>query len=450
MPPDFDSPTVQDNSPELLQPTAIESIERAAVDIQITTAKKYPRNILAVRKAMMDMATIDAETSSNAFYTLRRKNKDGTFKTIQGPSVRMSEIAMSCYGNMQAGVRIVGNDGKVITAQGVCFDMEKNIRIIMEIQVRITYKNGDTYSQDMQTIAAARAGAIALRNSIFKVIPLAFIKPVYDKCKQIATGDAKSLGDRIEACVQAFAKMSVSEDQVLKYLGHESRTQVTLDDIELLLGTHSAIKNDETTIDETFKPGEAPKPKMDSPPAGPEKRPVAKPKTTRRGAAEPIVATTPAPAVTPTVTQAPGVTQPSQTTEPTNVVNMHEKIEPTVTQAPAVVPATTVTGSVNSPVEPPLAPIHQEHLHPDQSPPPAHDSEAPTSPTADDGAEVDPLAVLKANMERDGITEDQVMAYCKQMMIAKKTQNTLAQLARFKLETLAEGWDKVVASIQQS
>lgn len=104
----------------------IEAIERANIDIQIATAKKYPRSLARVKNDILSTATLDEETAESCFYVLPARGNEGG-KPIQGASVRLAEIAVSCFGNIKAGARIISNDGNFVIAQGVCHDVEKNV-----------------------------------------------------------------------------------------------------------------------------------------------------------------------------------------------------------------------------------------------------------------------------------------------------------------------------------
>jgi hypothetical protein len=237
---------------EIIAPSAIESMERASIDVQITTAKRYPRQIAKVRQAMEKFATMDQETAESCFYALKRKGDGGKEKVIQGPSVRLAEIAVACYQNLRASTRIVSNDGKTVTAQGICHDLENNICIGWETKRKITNKRGETFSEDMQVVVGNAASAIAFRNAVFKVIPGALITPIYEKCKEVAIGNAKSLAQRRDKAFETFDKMGVSCDKVLRFLGKESIDEIDRKDIEQLIGVHTAIKEGSTTIDEQF------------------------------------------------------------------------------------------------------------------------------------------------------------------------------------------------------
>lgn len=236
---------------EVVAPPALESMERASIDVQITTAKKYPRSLSQVKAAMLSFATLDVETAAGCFFTLPgRKGGDG--KPIQGPSIRMAEIAISTYKNLRAGARVIADDGKVITAQGVCHDLENNVCISVEVKRRVTTKDGRRYSDDMVVMTGNAACSIALRNATFRVVPLALVKPVYEAAKTVAIGDAKTLGTRRADAVAHFAKMGVAKEKVFAVLGVNAIEDVTLSHLEVLLGYVTAIRDGDTTIDEVF------------------------------------------------------------------------------------------------------------------------------------------------------------------------------------------------------
>jgi hypothetical protein len=235
----------------VVEPSALEIAERTSIDIQIATAKKYPRSLAKVKNAMLSLATLDEETAASCFYSLpARKGGDG--KPIQGASARMAEIALSSYGNIRAGARIIGNDGKVITAQGVVHDLENNVCVSTEVRRRITNKYGQTFSEDMQVVAGNAACSIVLRNAVFKVVPFALVKPIYEKAKQLAIGDAKSLVQRRAAAIEYFVKMGVPRERIFAALGVGGVDDVTLAHLETLTGFRTAITDGDSSVDEVF------------------------------------------------------------------------------------------------------------------------------------------------------------------------------------------------------
>lgn len=235
---------------ELLErPTFAESQARGEVDTQIATAKRFPRSIRQFKERALSLATLDEETAGSCFYALPR---DG--KTIEGPSARLAEIVAASWGNLRATANIVEDDGQFITARGTCWDLENNVAMATEVRRRVTNRNGQRFSADMVNTTANAACSIALRNAVFKVVPMAIVRPVYLEAKRIAVGDATTLVKRRTDMVAYFGKMGVQPPQVCAAVERESIEDITVDDLAVLKGLATAIKEGDTTVDEAFPP----------------------------------------------------------------------------------------------------------------------------------------------------------------------------------------------------
>jgi hypothetical protein len=192
---------------------------------------------------------MDEETASSCFYMLRRQGK-----LIEGASVRMAEIIASSWGNIRVQSRIIGNDGKMITAQGVCHDLESNYAVSAEVKRRITDKNGHTFSEDMQVVTGNAACAIAMRNALFKVVPMALVKKVINKAKKVSLGEATSLEETRTKMLNYFQTIGVDQQHLFDYLSVEKIDEIDTDMCVELRGLATAIKEGTTTIQETFFP----------------------------------------------------------------------------------------------------------------------------------------------------------------------------------------------------
>lgn len=250
---------------EIIEPTVIESLERAQVDVQIATARRYPRILSAVKARMMQFATLDEETAESCFYTLpARRGGDG--KPLQGPSVRLAEIALASYQHVKAGSRIIGDDGKFITAQAVVHDLENNVSVSIEVKRRVTTKDGKRFGDDMIAVTGNAATSIALRNAVFRVVPRALINPVYDAARRVAVGDQKSLVDKRARTVEWLSKKGVTLDRVLAAVGAAKLEDINLDQLETLKGLGTSIKDGELSVEEAFPiPGQTDEPKPTGP-----------------------------------------------------------------------------------------------------------------------------------------------------------------------------------------
>ncbi|PTL32530.1 hypothetical protein C7120_09210 [Prevotella sp. oral taxon 376] len=234
---------------EVQQAEMLAAINKSEIDTQIATAKQYPRNLARVLNNIETLATMDEETAASCFYVLRRQGK-----VIEGPSVRMAEIIASAWGNLRVQARIIGNDGKMITAQGVCHDLESNYATSVEVKRRITDKNGKTYSDDMQVVTGNAACAIAMRNAVMKVVPSALIKKVIGKAKKVSLGQSMALENIRQSMMQYFSKIGVEEQCILDYLSVSKVDEIDTDMVVELRGLATAIKEGTTTVQETFFP----------------------------------------------------------------------------------------------------------------------------------------------------------------------------------------------------
>ena len=219
--------------------------------MQVSTAKQYPRELPKVLNQIATYATMDVETASECFYVLRR-NGDNGGSAIEGLSVRMAEIIAGAWGNLRVQTRIIGNDGKTITAQGICHDLETNVAVSVEVKRRITDRNGRTYSEDMQVVTGNAASAIAFRNAVLKVVPKAVTKKVIAEVKQVALGQAIDLETSRQNCLANFAKAGVTEKMIFELFEISKIEEIDKNLLFELKGLWNAIKEGSTTVQEAF------------------------------------------------------------------------------------------------------------------------------------------------------------------------------------------------------
>lgn len=253
----------QDGVREIAQPMADgvqTAISRAELDQAITTARAFPRSIKRFVAECTNMATLNEAVASECIYALPR---DG--KVIEGPSVRMAEIAVSAWGNCRAGARVVDEGAEFVTAQGVFHDLERNVHITMEVRRRITTKNGKRYGSDMIGVAGNAACSIAMRNAVFRGIPKALWSDIYQQARAAAVGNVQTLANKRAAAMQHLQKLGVTSDRVFAVLQVQGVEDIGVDQLATLRGLANAIKDGETTPEDAFpmiqKEEKAPPPK---------------------------------------------------------------------------------------------------------------------------------------------------------------------------------------------
>lgn len=225
--------------------------DKAMIDVQISTAKAFPRSIRKATENALAVVTLDKETAATCSYAVPRGGKP-----ITGPSVHLAKILVQAWGNMRAEAKVVDISDTQIKSQGIAFDLESNVAIKIEVTRSIVGKNG-RFSQDMIGVTSNAANSIALRNAIFAVIPKAVTDKVYSAAKQFITGDLSDKTKLIAKRKQVFDALkdtySLKEEEILSAVGKAAVEHVTTDDLLVLIGVGQAIKDGDTTVDESFR-----------------------------------------------------------------------------------------------------------------------------------------------------------------------------------------------------
>lgn len=231
----------------------VDAVERANVDSQVATAKRYPRDIRRSIDNSVVMATMNQETAQSCNYALPRGGKP-----ITGPSVHLAKIIVSNWGNMRTEAKVVQITDKQVISRGTCWDLETNVASAFEVRRSIIGKNGQRFSEDMITVTGNAANSIAYRNAVFAVIPKAITDRVYYAAQRFITGDLsdsdKLLKVRTGIINNFKNSYGITEEEVVKMCGKQTVNQIGADEIPMLMGTIQALKDGDTTVDELMKP----------------------------------------------------------------------------------------------------------------------------------------------------------------------------------------------------
>lgn len=246
-------------------------LNKSEIESQVDTAHKYPRSIKRFLDEASQMVTLNESIAQQCVYALLRwDGKKQQNSVIEGPSARFAEIVASAWGNCRAGARVVSEGQEFVTSQGVFHDLERNVAITLEVQRRITGSNGARYKADMIGVTANAASSIALRNAILKGVPKAFWESLYQKARAVVAGDLKTLSVKRTEAIKQFALFGVSEAQILEKLGRQGVADVTVDDLVVLFGLLTAIKDGDTTPEQAFDAAPASEKKKEPPAAYPQ------------------------------------------------------------------------------------------------------------------------------------------------------------------------------------
>lgn len=239
-----------------MEPAALESITKSEVGMQLDAAHRWPRSIKRFLEDAEALATMTQETAASCMYTLPSR---GNEKPITGPSVRLAEMCATAWGNLHTGARIIELGARDVTAQALAWDLEKNLRLSIEVKrgIMTSGKGGKLpvrFGDDMIRVTSMAAISIALRNAIFRIIPRALVDSVYEVSKAHATGesDAAFQKNRDKAIGWLVHRQGVDPVRIFARLQVRDQHAMTREDLAALLGWIQAIKGSETSADEIF------------------------------------------------------------------------------------------------------------------------------------------------------------------------------------------------------
>jgi hypothetical protein len=233
---------------EVLAPSAVESLERAAIDVQVSTAHAYPRSLKKFQTRALDMATIDEETAESCIYV----RPVGGGKFAEGASIRLAEIVAASYGNLRVAARIIEQTPRFVRCEGVAHDLETNYAGKSEVIEATLKKDGTPYDERMRVVIAKACLAKAYRDAVFKVVPKALCKQVIEAAKKITNGTDKPVEERRKKAQAWVSTLKIDEKRVFTALGVQGWPEVGNDQLATLTGLKTSIADKDVTIDEAF------------------------------------------------------------------------------------------------------------------------------------------------------------------------------------------------------
>jgi hypothetical protein len=233
--------------------TAIEAVNRAEIDIQISTAHRFPRHMERAQARMKAMVCKSPDIAGECFYVLPRGGK-----RIEGPSVRLAEVIAINYGNIRVVTRqpIVGDDE--VTVEWAAHDLESNYATsgTVSTAIRKTPKagqpKGERYNADMINVACLSTTAKARRNGIFAIVPGTIVKELLADARKVVSGGDRPIEAKRELAMAYFRKMGIDDARILAAVNRSAVEQLSVDDLADLHGFATAIREGHATIDETF------------------------------------------------------------------------------------------------------------------------------------------------------------------------------------------------------
>lgn len=244
-----------------VQAGAMEAQARAEVQARWAIAQRAPRNLDAVRVALLK------ECDRPGFAECAKYLKPVGGQSIIGPSIRFVETALRCMRNVIAATTVISEDRQTRRLQVMVTDLETNVSWPRQITIEktverrnsagrtVVYERTNTQGQTVYVVLAtedelankeAAAVSKAIRTAGLRVIPGDLVEEALARVDQVRSLRVKTdpAGER-KKVVDAFVAVGVSPEQLVEYLGH-ALDLIQPAELAELRDIHAALKDGET------------------------------------------------------------------------------------------------------------------------------------------------------------------------------------------------------------
>ena len=235
------------NEVQKVEAHALSEITKGEIDQQVATAKRYPRDLKQVMKNIFTAGTYDEKTMESLIYSVPQGQG-----SISGPSVRLAEIIACEYGNLLIQSRIINETEKEVVAQGCAWDMEKNVKVSVEVSRSVLDKYGKKFKEHIIKSVKNAAVSIAYRNALFRIFPRAHTDAVLDKIQQHSTWPIEELPERRAKALAYIQGKEIPLKNILNYLGVEKEDQIGVKQVNQLRYAVNSEREGEYTLSQIF------------------------------------------------------------------------------------------------------------------------------------------------------------------------------------------------------
>jgi len=232
---------------------------RAIAQVQgaLVVAQQRPRDQTAAIERVRQTCSMQA-VAERAFFKYSRGGS-----SVSGPSIHLATEIARCWGNIDFGIAELRRDDEDGKSEmlAVAWDLETNMRCTNTFIVphKRDKRGGAEVLTDMRDIYEnnANMGARRLRECILRAIPPWLREEAISMAmKTLETGGGQPLPNRIANCLEMFAGIGITREQIEKKIGVPADKMTALDVANLGVAFNS-IRRGEISKDEEFGPAHA-------------------------------------------------------------------------------------------------------------------------------------------------------------------------------------------------
>lgn len=223
----------------------------------IYIAKQFPRDMVEVTRRMRESCS-RPKLAQVATYSYTRASS-----TITGPSIRLAEVLVGAWGNMEAGWKCISRrfDARagVDVSECVAFAWDKETNIKREIAFSVPHvrdlqggKKAPLKSErDIYELCANMASR-RVRACILQVIPGWLVEEAMERIeKTLKDGDGRPLEDRVRDMLASYAGLGVDKARIEAWLGHPTE-QIVIGELVKLGKQYNALRDGVANVQDIF------------------------------------------------------------------------------------------------------------------------------------------------------------------------------------------------------
>lgn len=245
-------------APRAIGAELVASREAQEVQVAMVAAKRFPRDpVVAYQKIMTDCSR--KSLAVKAIYEYPRGGS-----RVSGPSIDLARALARGWGNLDAGFKVLDDNGERATVMAYCWDLETNYREtkVFDVSHMRQTKNGAYPLKDPRDIYENIANHAARRERacILSVIPADIVDAALGQCQQtLVSGDKIPLADRIRNMITAFSEFGVTPDMIEAFVGYKKEA-FSPQTLVRLGGVYTSIKDGVGAVEQFFDMSKVPAP----------------------------------------------------------------------------------------------------------------------------------------------------------------------------------------------
>ncbi|NCC41431.1 MAG: hypothetical protein EOM21_18800 [Gammaproteobacteria bacterium] len=192
--------------------------EESEVQSMMVIAKRFPRDPVQAVDRILQACTRQS-LAEGAMYSYNRGGSE-----VTGPSIRLAEAMAQAWGNLQCGLRELEQRDGESSVEASAWDLETNTRYVKVFQVRHERhtRQGVKKLTDPRDVyeLVANQGSRRLRACILAAIPGDVTEAAVQQCEVTLAAQADTSPKGVKKLTDAFSKLGVSTDAIVKRLGN--------------------------------------------------------------------------------------------------------------------------------------------------------------------------------------------------------------------------------------